>query len=85
MIVYQDYCYKICGGHSSEFNRELDVYHNYSTGEVRGLLYKYYNSFLGEVPENTDFLQKNTRLSKMLKFSPGAYYYDSNNNYIYCP
>ena len=58
MLLQQDNRCQICGKHKNKLQRELAVDHNHTTGEVRGLLCKECNYFLGIVLEDVDFLKK---------------------------
>lgn len=52
----QNNCCEICGKHETEFKRRLNVDHNHSTGEVRGLLCSHCNTALGHVREDVDIM-----------------------------
>jgi len=51
----QGYC-AICGKHQSELKVRLSVDHNHETDEVRGLLCRYCNCYLGYVEKSPDLL-----------------------------
>jgi len=52
LLESQDYSCKICGKNEDEFKYHLCVDHNHETGEVRGLLCKSCNTFLGKIEYN---------------------------------
>ncbi len=38
LLEEQDHCCAVCGRNKTEFNKHLNVDHNHTTGEIRGLL-----------------------------------------------
>ena len=57
MLVYQDYCCKICGIHEKHCDRGLYVDHCHETTEIRGLLCHNCNTGLGHFKDSPEFLQ----------------------------
>lgn len=55
---FQNGCCAVCERHSSEFSRALDVDHNHTTGEIRGLLCNLCNTGIGKFKDNVDLLEK---------------------------
>jgi hypothetical protein len=61
MFKAQNGCCAICGIHSSHFEQRLNVDHNHSTGEIRGLLCTSCNNGLGRFKDKITFLKQSIR------------------------
>ena len=57
MFERQDGCCAICGKHSDECPRSLDVDHSHTTGHIRGLLCNCCNQALGLFKDDVEILK----------------------------
>lgn len=58
MMEAQNHCCKICGKSPEENGRRLNVDHNHTTGEIRGLLCNTCNKAIGLLGDSIELLNK---------------------------